>query len=91
MTKADIELYENRKWCLDNDFKVFVQPIGFGSSKCNIVVQRGGISTDGLPGKMIDGVFKKSKTVVIEKTYKNQDDAFRDVPNIEKKLREKYG
>ena len=91
MTDADRELYENRRWCMDNDFKVFVQPIGFKSPKCNIVIQRGGITTEGHGSKVVDGVLRKSKTLVLDKVYRTQDDAFKDIPTIEKQLKEKYG
>jgi len=91
MTDADRELYENRKWCLDNDFKIFVQPLGFKNLKCNIVIQRGGITTEGQESKIVDGVLRKSKTLVLEKVYRTQDDAFKDIPRIEKQLKEKYG
>ena len=91
MTDADRELYENRKWCLDNDFKIFVQPLGFNNPRCNIVVQRGGITTDGHESKVVNDVLVNSKTAVLDKVYKNQEAAFKDIPMVEKKLREKYG
>ena len=87
----DQEIYENRKWCHENDFKIFVRPLGFGTKQCKICVQRGGISTDGYESKEVNGVFKTAKIVEGEITYKTQEDAFKAIPELEKKLRERYG
>lgn len=87
----DQQIYENRKWCHDNDFKIFVKPLGFGTKQCKICVQRGGISTDGYESKEINGVIKTAKIVEGEITYKTQEDAFKAIPELEKKLRERYG
>ena len=91
MTDADRELYENRKWCLDNDFKIFVRPLGFSIAKCQIVVQRGGITTDGHESKIVNDVMVNSKTAVLDKVYRNQEEAFKDIPRVEKNLKLKYG
>lgn len=89
-TKSQI-IYENRKWCHENDFKIFVRPLGFGTRQCKICVQRGGISTDGYELKEVNGVMKAAKIVEGEITYKTQEDAFKAIPELERKLRERYG
>lgn len=87
----DQDVYENRKWCHENDFKIFVRPLGFGDKQCKICVQRGGISTDGYEYKEVNGVMKEAKIIEGEITYKSQEDAYKAVPILEKKLRDRYG
>lgn len=89
--KSVNEVYENRKWCHDNDFKIFVRPLGFGTKLCKICVQRGGISTDGYDQKEVNGVMKTAKIVEGEITYKTQEEAYKAIPELERKLRERYG
>lgn len=85
------QCYLDFKWCIENDFKVFVKPIGYGESRCKIVVQRGGISTDGLESKMVNGRLRKSVSVESTETYKTQKEAQNALASVYKMLREKYG
>lgn len=86
-----VEEQDNFKWCIENDFKVFVQTTGYGESTCKIVVQRGGISTLGKDALMVNGRLIKSNFTESTTTYKTQKDAQKALPSIYKMLRERYG
>jgi hypothetical protein len=85
------EEYLNFRWCIDNDFKVFVRTINGITNECKIVVQRGGITTEGKDMKMVNGRLKKSVSIESSTTYKTQKEAQAALPSIYKMLREKYG
>jgi hypothetical protein len=85
------ETYLNFKWCIENDFKVFVRTLNGITNECKIVIQRGGISTDGLEFKMVNGRLRKSTLIESSTTYKTQKEAQAALPSIYKMLREKYG
>lgn len=82
---------DNFKWCIENDFKVYITPIGHNESQCKIVVQRGGITTEGKESKIVNGRLRQSKSVESTETYKNQKLAQEALPSVWKMLREKYG
>jgi len=80
------------KWCIDNDFQVYVKPISH-SFQFKIAIRKGGISTNGK-----DYIYCKDKNMNIyshEKlgnvTYKNQKLAIEALPSAYKYLRDTYG
>lgn len=85
------ERQDNFKWCIENDFKVYITPTGYNEKTCKIVIQRGGITTDGLETKMVNGRLKKSVSVESTETYKDQKVAQEALGSVYKMLREKYG
>ena len=86
-----IEEQEDFKWCIENDFKVFIRTKGQGESKCRIVVQRGGITTEGKDAIVIDGVLFRTTFLESKTEYKTQKEAQEALPSVYKKLRERYG
>lgn len=80
------------KWCIENDFQVYVKPINY-SSQFKIAIRKGGITTSGK-----DSFYCKIKQTTIyssetlgSKLYKNQKLAMKVLPSVYKYLRETYG
>ena len=65
--------YSDFKWCIENDFQVYIKPIN-NSGECRIAIRKGGISTDGKPSKYNKekGVTLYSKETEGKLIYKNQ-------------------
>jgi hypothetical protein len=79
------------KWCIDNDWQVYVKPINTMYFK--IAIRKGGISTNG-KDKFYDA--KKSITLYSKEhlgkiEYKTQKKAMDKLPEVYKYLRETYG
>ncbi len=86
-----VDFHSDFKWCIDNDFQVYVQPI-YGSGHCSIAIRKGGISTDGKSSKYCH---EKQMMLYSEETlgsviYKNQKLANEKIPDVYKYLRETY-
>jgi len=86
-----VNFHSDFKWCIDNDFQVYVQPI-YGSGHCKIAIRKGGISTDGKSAKYCP---EKEMMLYSEETlgsviYKNQKLANEKLPEVYKYLRETY-
>ncbi len=84
--------YSDFKWCIENDFQVYIKPIN-NSGECRIAIRKGGISTDGKPSK-----YNKEKGVTLYSTetegkliYKNQKKAMKALPMVYKYLKDRYG
>jgi|TARA_B100001093_G_C26692331_1_gene955369 hypothetical protein len=84
--------YSDFKWCIENDFQVYIKPIVNGG-ECCIAIRKGGISTDGKPSK-----YNKEKGLTLYSTetlgtlvYKNQKKASEKLPEVYKYLRKCYG
>ena len=67
-------LYSDFKWCIENDFQVYIKPED-NSGNCRIAIRKGGISTDGKLSKYDKekGVTLYSKETVGEVVYKNKN------------------
>ena len=79
------------KWCIENDFQVYVKPVA--SKQFKIAVRKGGISTNGK-----DMHYCKIKEITLRSTetlgpqiYQNQKQAFKSLPKAYKYLRNVYG
>ena len=89
--------HSNFKWCIENDFQVYVEPefqytgSRTGSKSFVVVVRRGGITTCGLDFKEINYTLYESKAVRGSVVYKTQREAEESLPDLYKKLRERYG
>ncbi|HAY88482.1 MAG TPA: hypothetical protein DCY51_03500 [Bacteroidetes bacterium] len=92
MKKKDKKISDFR-WCIDNDFQVYVKPFDnyAGCNKFVVVVRKGGISSEGLDVLYKDGKTYKSKEIVGEKIYKNTKEASEAVVRLHSELRERYG
>jgi len=84
--------YNNFKWCIENDFQVYIKPED-NSGNCRIAIRKGGISTDGKPSKYDKekGVTLYSKETVGEVVYKKQKHAMEKLPEVYAYLRKRYG
>lgn len=85
------ETRSNFKWCIENDFQVYVKLTEF-SGHCRIAIRKGGISTDGKSSKYCH---EKQMMLYSEETlgsviYKNQKLANEKIPDVYKYLRETY-
>ena len=76
-------------WCIKNDLQVYIVPIM--GDFCRIAIRKGGITTEGKPYKYVDGVKFSSHETLGKILYKNQVLAQRELPEVYRKLREKYG
>ena len=79
----EINWYSDFKWCIDNDFQVYIKMLN-NSGQCNIAIRKGGISTDGK-----SSIY--SSVTLGSVTYKNQKQATENLPKVYKYLRETYG
>jgi hypothetical protein len=97
MTQKTWTRDSNFKWCIDNDFQVYVCPKGFLEEKKKVTkefkvcVRRGGIKTGGLDSIEIDSVYYESKESVGNETYKTQKDAEAALPALYEDIRKIYG
>jgi len=80
--------YSDLKWCIDNDWQVYIVPTI--AKFCRIAIRKGGITTDGKPYKYIDGVKHTSQEFLGKIEYKNQNDAQRALPDVYKEIRKRY-
>lgn len=87
--KSSYLTFSNLKWCIDNDFQVYIKPDQY--NKWKVAYRRGGITTEGKDKKLINGSMFYSVEVEGEKTYKNQKSAMAVVPDVYDFLRKKYG
>lgn len=79
------------KWCIENDWQIYVKPIN--TIHCKIAIRKGGISTNGR-----DSYYCKEKDLTIYSretlgnvVYKTQYKAFDALPGVYKYLRDTYG
>lgn len=82
--------YSDQKWCIENDYQVYIKPDGRGARIC---VRVGGISTNG-KDLMYDSVRKrwiKSKEIVGEVYHSSQEKAQKEIHNVYKFLRKRDG
>lgn len=88
----EINWYSDFKWCIDNDFQVYIKPLN-NSGQCNIAIRKGGISTDGKSSKYceVKNTTIYSTVTLGSVTYKNQKQATEILPKVYKYLRETYG
>jgi hypothetical protein len=84
--------YSDFKWCIENDFQVYVKPLKNGG-ECKIAIRKGGISTEGKPSKYNKekGLTLYSKETLGTVIYKNQKKAFEALPKVYNYLRKRYG
>ena len=80
----------NFKWCIENDFQVYIKPIN-RSGNFKVAIRKGGISTRGK-----DSFYCKIKKTHIystetlgSKLYKNEKEAMSVLPIVYKYLRDK--
>lgn len=92
MTNQNLNFNEDLKWCIDNDFQVYIKPID-NNGNCKIAIRKGGISTDGKSSK-----YCKEKELTLYSTetlgsitYKSQKIASQNLPKVFLYLRKNYG
>jgi hypothetical protein len=92
MKKKDKEILDFR-WCIDNDFQVYIKPFDnyAGCNKYVVVVRKGGISSEGLDMLYKDGKYYKSNEIIGENIYRNTKEASEAVIRLRSELRERYG
>lgn len=90
--------FDDLKWCIDNDYQVYLVPLTkkvnnfiYTSGEFKIAVRRGGITTEGLDRKMVNGRYIKSKETLSELTFASQAEAEAHLNYVYKHLRSKYG
>lgn len=89
--------HSNFKWCVDNDFQVYVCPDGFLEEKMRVTkefrvcIRRGGITTCGKDDLEVNATIYESKEVPSTKVYKTQAEAEAALPEIYERLRKTYG
>lgn len=88
----DRESLINFKWCIENDFQVYVKPINY-SKNFKIAVRKGGISTKGKDTIYckVKGMNIYSKETLGNVIYRNQSLAIDMLPSVYKYLKETYG
>ena len=81
--------YSDAKWCIDNDYQVYIKPDGPGARIC---VRHGGISSCGKDNYYDPDrkVWLKSKEVVGQVYHKSQEKAQLEVPSVYKYLRQRH-
>lgn len=86
-----INWYSDFKWCIENDFQVYVKPM-HNTGHCKIAIRKGGISTEGKDSKYCKktGLTIYSKENLGSVTYKNQILAMEKLPSVYEYLRKKY-
>ncbi len=84
--------FEDMKWCMENDFQVYLVPLtNDGKGEHKIGVRRGGITTEGKDYKEINGIEYRSSETLSEKTFKNSKEAHNHLNYVFNHLRKKYG
>jgi len=76
------------KWCVDNDFQVYLVPIHMGRFK--IAVRRGGITTEGKDALLVDGVYIQTTEVLSKSEYMSVNEATIEMNLLYDKLKLKY-
>lgn len=78
------------KWCIDNDFQVYVKLIN--TIHCKIAIRKGGISCEGKSSLYCKEtkITSYSKETLGNIIYKSQDKAFAELPRVYKYLRDNY-
>lgn len=90
--KKTVSEFDLFKWCVDNDYQVYIKPLtNSGKGKCQIAVRKWGITTQGKDYIIKNNVKIISKETIGEKIYRTQTDAYKDIPNVYKYLKETYG
>lgn len=87
--KETKSFYSDLKWCIDNDWQVYVVPTI--AKYCKIAIRKGGITTDGKDYKYINGIRHTSQEYLGGIEYKTQKEAQAAMPDVYEKLRKKYG
>lgn len=90
--------FKDFKWCVDNDFQVYVKPLynvyngeHVETGKFKIAVRRRGITTEGYNSLKVNGRVVTSKETLSELTFDNQRKAFENLNYVYNYLRKKYG
>lgn len=91
-----IQRFSDFRWCIDNDFQVYIMPLwfspdGVGSSKCKIHIRRNGITTEGKDFIIKNGIEIHSKVTELHTEYKNMNDASEACWEVYAALRKRYG
>jgi hypothetical protein len=87
--KQSKSFYSDLKWCIDNDWQVYVVPTI--AKYCRIAIRKGGITTDGKDYKYVNGIRYTSQEHLGSIEYKTQKEAQASIPSVYEKLRQKYG
>ena len=96
MTKKMSTQSLNFKWCIDNDFQVYIKPDKYFkesntvSKQYRICIRRGGITTCGLDEIEINSVIYTSRESVGNILYKTQKEAEEALPKVYEELRKRY-
>ena len=96
MTEKTTTLSSNFKWCIDNDFQIYVKPdkiykeSNTVSKQFRVCVRRGGIKTNGRDEIEINSVLHTSKEVVGKVLYKTQQEAEAALPLVYETMRKRY-
>lgn len=86
--KETKSFYSDWKWCVDNDWQVYIVPtVG---KFCRIAIRKGGITTEGKDYIYIDGIRHASQEHLGSIEYKTQEEAQVALPEVYKKLRTRY-
>ena len=86
----------NFKWCIDNDFQVYIKPDKLFvesrtvSKQYRICIRRGGIKTCGLDEIEINSIIYTSKERVGNVLYKTQAEAEAALEKVYEELRKRY-
>lgn len=89
ITQKEKTRHSNFKWCIDNDFQVYLVPTIMNRYK--VAVRRKGITTNGKDFIYINDVRIESKVVLSESDYKNITEASEYAHEVREILRKKYG
>ena len=77
------------KWCIDNDWQVYILPVGYKETR--IAIRKGGISSHG-KDLYVDknGIEHYSTEIIGQVSYKSQKEAMKNYPDVIKRLKLKY-
>lgn len=81
--------YSNFKWCIDNDFQVYLVPTR--NNRFKVAVRRKGITTGGKEFIYKNGVKIKSVETLSKKDYKNEYEASEYAHEVRAILKKQYG
>lgn len=79
----------NFKWCIDNDFQVYLVPTT--QNRYKVAVMRKGITTEGKDFIYVRDVRIESKVILTEKEFKNAKEASEHTHEVREALRKEYG
>lgn len=97
MTEKNWTNHSNFRWCIENDFQVYVKPDKFFaesktySKQYRICIRSGGITTCGKDSLEINSVHYTSKESIGTILYKTQQEAEAALPGVYERLRKIYG